>query len=163
MPITIEQRKELTGFYSFMRTETILSNFMRNRRCSEKSKGTYHRSRVELSRLNHGQTLIELVRFFFSFFLAFFSLGFDFRSSKMVVKRCSWEKCNSDSRCPDRYPCVKFIPFVKPKTQLEKCLRWIKACGRPHSQLNVEKTHDWTYICSRVSGSSTFCLKVEQP
>ena len=81
----------------------------------------------------------------------------------MVVKRCSWGKCNSDSRCPDRYPGVKFIPFVKPKTQLEKCLRWIKACGRPHSQLNVEKTHDWTYICSRVSGSSTFCLKVEQP
>ena len=97
------------------------------------------------------------------FFPCFFSLGFDFRSSKMVVKRCSWGKCNSDSRCPDRYPGVKFIPFVKPKTQLEKCLRWIKACGRPHNQLNVEKIHDWTYICSRVSGSSTFCLKVEQP
>ena len=70
---------------------------------------------------------------------------------------------NADSRYPDWYPGVKFIPFAKPKRQLEKCLRWIKACGRPHSLLNVEKTHDWTYICSRVSGSSTFCLKVEQP
>ena len=95
------------------------------------------------------------------FFFLFFC--FDFRRSKMVVKRCSWGKCNADSRYPDRYPGVKFIPFAKPKRQLEKCLRWIKACGRPYSQLNVEKIHDWTYICSRVSGSSTFCLKVEQP
>ncbi|WAR04073.1 hypothetical protein MAR_010631, partial [Mya arenaria] len=32
---------------------------------------------------------------------------------------------------------VKFIPFPKPRTKLENCLRWIKACGRPHEQLNT--------------------------
>ena len=53
------------------------------------------------------------------FCLFFLSLGFDFRRSKMVVKRCSWGKCNTDSRYPDRYPGVKFIPFAKPKRQLE--------------------------------------------
>lgn len=74
-------------------------------------------------------------------------------SSIMVAKHCVWGMCNADSRYPERYPGVQFIPFVKPKREREKCIRWIKACGRPHSQLSVQKINKWMYICSRVCTS----------
>ncbi|KAJ8321259.1 hypothetical protein KUTeg_001117 [Tegillarca granosa] len=32
---------------------------------------------------------------------------------------------------------VRFIPFPKPRRNKDKCLRWIKLCGRPNDQLNV--------------------------
>ncbi|OPL21123.1 hypothetical protein AM593_05472, partial [Mytilus galloprovincialis] len=32
---------------------------------------------------------------------------------------------------------------------MEKCLKWIKACRRPHSQFNVERITRATYICSK--------------
>ncbi|KAG1654669.1 Maleylacetoacetate isomerase [Nymphon striatum] len=55
-----------------------------------------------------------------------------------MVKRCEWGLCNSDSRYPERLiGGVEFIPFPKPKRNLETCKRWIKACGRPHEQLNT--------------------------
>ncbi|KAL8618505.1 hypothetical protein ACOMHN_000650 [Nucella lapillus] len=75
----------------------------------------------------------------------------------MGVKRCSWGTCNADSRYPYRYPGVCFIAFAKPKTHPETCLRWIKACGRPHSQLNMKKISRYTFICSRhfVDGKPT--------
>ena len=43
----------------------------------------------------------------------------------MPTKRCSWGKCNSDSRYTDRphMQNVQFVPFAKPKTNKEKCLR----------------------------------------
>ena len=31
------------------------------------------------------------------------------------------------------------LPFTEPTRALETCLRWIKVCGRPHSQSNVSK------------------------
>ena len=50
-----------------------------------------------------------------------------------MVKKCSWGRCKSDSRNYGKKPemeGVTFIPFPKPKNQKEKCLRWIKLCGR---------------------------------
>ena len=75
-----------------------------------------------------------------------------------MVKRCSWGTCNADSRYPDRYPGVNFFPFAKPTRthNRDKCLRWIKACGRPHSQLNVDNIRRWMYVCSQVSRNSCF-------
>ncbi|KAG7175796.1 uncharacterized protein LOC121855848 [Homarus americanus] len=66
-----------------------------------------------------------------------------------MVKRCCYGLCDTDSRYEDRLKGgVYFIPFPK-KSNKEKCLKWIKACGRPHSQLNVDKINRSTYICSK--------------
>lgn len=47
---------------------------------------------------------------------------------------------------------VSFIPFPKPKTQREKCERWIRLCGRKY--FSVENVRKETYICFKhfVSG-----------
>lgn len=66
-----------------------------------------------------------------------------------MVKHCSHGTCKSDSRYPAKLQGARFIPFVKPKTDLNKCLRWISLCRRPHTQLNVEKITKHTYICSK--------------
>ena len=70
-----------------------------------------------------------------------------------MVKKCCYGECKSDSRYyqkrPEMMEGVEFLPFPKPKTQHEKCLRWIKLCGRPHSQFNVTKIKEWTYICTK--------------
>ena len=42
---------------------------------------------------------------------------------------------------------VTFIPFPKPKTQLEKCQRWVRLCGRQY--FTVESIRKETYICSK--------------
>ena len=67
-----------------------------------------------------------------------------------MVKRCAWGTCKSDSRYPERIEGVHFIPFPKPKVNYEKCLLWIKLCGRPHSQLNPSTVTKHTPICSKV-------------
>ncbi|CAL8293123.1 unnamed protein product [Arctogadus glacialis] len=68
-----------------------------------------------------------------------------------MVKRCAYGVCKSDSRYPKSLAGgVVFFPFPKPKTQQERCLRWIKQCGRPHSQLNVTKINKHAYVCSKV-------------
>ena len=46
--------------------------------------------------------------------------------------------------------------FLKPKTELEKCKRWIKNCGRPHEQLNLERVIKHKALCSSVG--KLFCL-----
>ncbi|CAG2196307.1 unnamed protein product [Mytilus edulis] len=67
-----------------------------------------------------------------------------------MVKRCCYGVCNTDSRYEDRLQDgVYFLPFPKKSNNLEKCLKWIKACGRPHSQFNVERITRATYICSK--------------
>ncbi|XP_046340081.2 uncharacterized protein LOC124121143, partial [Haliotis rufescens] len=67
-----------------------------------------------------------------------------------MVKRCSHGLCNSDDRYPERLGGgVKFIPFPKPKTDYEKCLRWIKLCGRPHNQLNPSNINCNRYVCTK--------------
>lgn len=69
-----------------------------------------------------------------------------------MVKTCSWVTCNSDTRYPERVQNVRFIPFPKPTTNGDKCLRWIKSCGRPHWQFNQSKINRHTFVCSKVSG-----------
>ena len=44
---------------------------------------------------------------------------------------------------------VFFIPFPKPKTQLEKCMTWISLCGRAHSNFNSSTISRNTFICSK--------------
>ncbi|XP_057187997.1 uncharacterized protein LOC130553195 isoform X2 [Triplophysa rosa] len=56
-----------------------------------------------------------------------------------MVKRCSYGTCNSDSRYPERLGKILFHPFPKPATNLEKCMKWIRLCGRPHHQLSLDK------------------------
>ncbi|XP_047460923.1 uncharacterized protein LOC125019909 [Mugil cephalus] len=75
-----------------------------------------------------------------------------------MVKRCAHGLCKSDTRYPNSLAGeVVFFPFPKPKTQYERCLKWIEQCGRPHSQLNVQKINKHTYICSKhfVNGKPT--------
>lgn len=42
---------------------------------------------------------------------------------------------------------VFFIPFPKPKSNENKCKRWIAACGREN--FTVDNIKKWTYICSK--------------
>ncbi|XP_062570623.1 uncharacterized protein LOC134232653, partial [Saccostrea cucullata] len=72
-----------------------------------------------------------------------------------MVKRCSWGTCNTDDRYPERLEGgVKFIPFPKPATNLEKCRRWIRLCERPSYQLNEDILRDRNkskhfYVCTK--------------
>src|SRR5277367_4177093 len=60
---------------------------------------------------------------------------------------CNWGLFKNNTRKPDKLAAdCKFILFPTPKTNLEKCLSWIKACGRPHPQLNVSKIKSWTCV-----------------
>ena len=63
--------------------------------------------------------------------------------------RCAWGTCNADDRYPERLNGVGLILFPKPKTNREKCLRWINACGRPHRQLNVDRINKHKGACSK--------------
>ncbi|RUS90309.1 hypothetical protein EGW08_001907, partial [Elysia chlorotica] len=75
--------------------------------------------------------------------------------------RCSWGNCKSDYRYPERCVGIKFIPFVQPARTKPwnhaKCLRWIKACGKPYDRLNIDKVNKNHYICSKhfVDGAPT--------
>ena len=42
---------------------------------------------------------------------------------------------------------VFFITFPKPKRKLEKCRRWVRACGRKDFDISTVTKN--TYICSR--------------
>ena len=42
---------------------------------------------------------------------------------------------------------VSFIPFPKPKTNLERCKAWIKACGRKN--FTIDNITRKTYVCSK--------------
>ena len=66
--------------------------------------------------------------------------------------RCSWGQCNSDSRYYTKREDMKnifLLAFPAKVRKREKCLQWIKACNRPHSQLNTDKLKDCDYICSK--------------
>ena len=67
----------------------------------------------------------------------------------MPGKHCCYGQCKADSRYPDRHPDV-FFPFPKPFSKLDICKEWIKACGRPHEQLNPDKITKHYYVCSKV-------------
>ena len=66
--------------------------------------------------------------------------------------RCSWGQCNSDSRYYHKREDLKnvfFLKFPKKNKEREKCLIWIKACNRPHTQLNIDKLQSFHYVCSK--------------
>ncbi|KAI0237607.1 hypothetical protein LSAT2_011837 [Lamellibrachia satsuma] len=69
----------------------------------------------------------------------------------VYTKHCCYGTCNSDSRYADRPDMqgVFFINFPKPKTQREKCEKWIRRCGRPKEQFNVDRVKKMTFICSK--------------
>ena len=57
------------------------------------------------------------------------------------TKHCCYGTCNSNSRYADRPDMqeVFFINFTKPKSQREKCNKWIRRSGRPKEQFNVDR------------------------
>lgn len=70
------------------------------------------------------------------------------------MPRCAWGLCNSDSRYGEKSKRpkqsmvgVKFFPFPKPKTKLDRCMAWIKACGR--KDFTVKHVTRSTYVCSK--------------
>ncbi|XP_046572861.1 uncharacterized protein LOC124280913, partial [Haliotis rubra] len=73
----------------------------------------------------------------------------------IMVKRCSWGTCNSDTRYPERLAGgITFIPFPKPARNFDKCQRWIRLCGRPKYQLNMEILRDHSrgkhfFVCTK--------------
>ncbi|KAL3861755.1 hypothetical protein ACJMK2_007778 [Sinanodonta woodiana] len=66
-----------------------------------------------------------------------------------MVLRCAWGTCNADERYPERLEGGCFIRFPTPKRDLEKVKRWIKACGRPHKQLNIARINQHKAVCSK--------------
>ena len=84
----------------------------------------------------------------------------------MTLLRCQWGECNSDGRHRDKphMKGVKFFTFPKPQVgnpmhpKTIQCRQWIAACGRPKSQLNIEKIqidvakrNYYHKVCSKVS------------
>lgn len=66
-----------------------------------------------------------------------------------ATRYCVYGNCKSDSRNADETYMmgVTWMPFPKPHLQFDKCMNWIRACGRDDFQKdNVKK---WTYICSK--------------
>ena len=68
-----------------------------------------------------------------------------------MVLRCAWGTCYGDARYPERQEGGRLVRFTTPKSDIDKCVRWIKACGRPHEQLNVSKINQHQAVCSKVS------------
>lgn len=85
----------------------------------------------------------------------------------MPVKKCAWGTCPSNSRYmhTKRMEGVQFYRFPDPRSSCKdsnakvlECKTWIKACGRPRHQLNIDiiiqdyATNKHYYnICSKVS------------
>ena len=80
---------------------------------------------------------------------------FEMAEKKPGKRHCCYGQCRSDERYPDRCEGVTFLPFPKPKTRLEDCKAWIKACGRPHDQLNPSVITKNYYVCSKVRITSS--------
>jgi len=56
-----------------------------------------------------------------------------------MVLRCAWGAYIGDARYPWRHEGGRLMRFPTPKRDIDKCVRWVKACGLPHEQLNVSK------------------------
>ena len=52
-------------------------------------------------------------------------------------------KCRNDSRYSHKPHMeeVKFSPVSEPLMTLDRCRSWLKACTRPHEQMNVDTSH----------------------
>ena len=75
---------------------------------------------------------------------------FDMAEKQPGKRHCCYGQCRSDERYPDKYAGVTIFPFPKPKRRLEDCKAWIKACGRPHDQLNPSVITKNYNVCSKV-------------
>ena len=66
-----------------------------------------------------------------------------------ATRHCCYGLCRSDSRYKDRdfMENVSWIVFPKPHRDMEKCKKWVHACGR--ANFTAEKVNKWTYICSK--------------
>ncbi|XP_023200442.1 nucleolar protein 58-like [Xiphophorus maculatus] len=62
-----------------------------------------------------------------------------------MVLHCQWGICTGDVRYPDRICGSKIHRFPKPEAE---CLAWIKACGRPHEQLNLCRINKNKGVCA---------------
>lgn len=62
-----------------------------------------------------------------------------------MVKHRSFGTCKTD-----KLNRAKFIPFPKPNTNIQKCMRWIALCHRPQDQLYVNKITKDTYLCTKI-------------
>jgi hypothetical protein len=62
----------------------------------------------------------------------------------MPNKHCCYADCKSDTR---RHPDVKFVPFVKPSTDLNRAKHWAHLCGR--EKFGVKNITRNTYICEK--------------
>ena len=69
-----------------------------------------------------------------------------------MVKHCCYKDCNKDTRY---HPEAVFIPFVKPKTDRKRCLRWVHLCGREKSDFNVDKVN---YVSLEIEVCRYICL-----
>ena len=58
-----------------------------------------------------------------------------------MVKHCCYGGCKSNSKRHD----VKFIPFVKPTSNLQRCRRWVHLCGRDSKIFNYSKITKVTF------------------
>lgn len=95
----------------------------------------------------------------------------------MPTRHCAWGQCKSDSRKKEEN--VTFFKFPKPcewggkvdetSNIYKQCQQWVKACGRPQTDLNMDriiddyKRHKYSfYICSKVINSiiSPVCFNI---
>ena len=53
-----------------------------------------------------------------------------------MVLHCQWGTCTGDIRYPEKILGGKIYYFPSVKTRKEDAMAWIKACSRPHQQLN---------------------------
>ena len=90
--------------------------------------------------------------------------------NSMPKHRCAWGTCNSDGRYKDRphMQGVTFHTFARPHPSDDnhpdsiKCREWIRACGRPFHQLNLDvirrdkaKKNYYYRICSKVRSNES--------
>ena len=71
----------------------------------------------------------------------------EIEKTRGATRHCCYGICNNDSRYSyrDDMKDVFWIPFPKPKRNLEKCQKWVRSCGR--EKFTVERVTRWTYIC----------------
>ncbi|KAJ8308109.1 hypothetical protein KUTeg_012983 [Tegillarca granosa] len=112
---------------------------------------SHHLTFQEIINSCENETMIAITTFTDLQFLKLYSTLISSSECYSMVKRCSHGTCKTDDRYPDRLSGgVKFVPFPKPKTEYDKCLRWIRLCGRPHDQLNPTKINANRYVCTKM-------------
>lgn len=67
----------------------------------------------------------------------------------MGKKRCVYSLCTNSVSSKDCDKSVRYFPFPRPKKDIDKCKRWVSACGRYDNLLEISKLNRYThYLCS---------------